>query len=111
MEFLWYIPNQVTAGHRLDDTVAGHNSLPRLTALARLTEAHGWGCTRGTPSSAFLCDLYCVTRDSTLGSTPRPPTPTWRYLRTWWTGMGTVHDRGVLRYPREKRSAAGLKES
>lgn len=41
MEFLWYIPNQVTAGHRLDDTVAGHNSLQRLTALARLTEEHG----------------------------------------------------------------------
>ena len=23
MEFLWYIPNQVTAGHRLDTTVDG----------------------------------------------------------------------------------------
>ena len=43
MEFLWYIPNQVTAGHRLDDAVEGHNSLDRLTALARLTEDHGWG--------------------------------------------------------------------
>ena len=43
MELLWYIPNQVTAGHRLDDTVEGHNSLDRLTALARLTEDHGWG--------------------------------------------------------------------
>ena len=43
MEFLWYIPNQVTAGHRLDDTVTGHNSLQRLAALARLTEDHGWG--------------------------------------------------------------------
>ena len=42
MEFLWYIPNQVAAGHRLDDTVEGHNSLGRLTALARLTEEHGW---------------------------------------------------------------------
>lgn len=43
MEFLWYIPNQVTPGHRLDDTVEGHNSLGRLTDLARLTEDHGWG--------------------------------------------------------------------
>ncbi|MDR7254647.1 alkanesulfonate monooxygenase [Nocardioides sp. BE266] len=43
MEFLWYIPNQVEPGHRLDDTVEGHNSLGRLTALARLTEEHGWG--------------------------------------------------------------------
>ena len=43
MEFLWYIPNQVTPGHRLDSTVEGHNSLARLTALARHTEEHGWG--------------------------------------------------------------------
>jgi alkanesulfonate monooxygenase len=43
MELLWYIPNQVTAGHRSDTMVAGHNSLQRLTALARLTEDHGWG--------------------------------------------------------------------
>ena len=43
MELLWYIPNQVTPGHRLDDTVEGHNSLRRLTDLARLTEDHGWG--------------------------------------------------------------------
>ena len=43
MEFLWYIPNQVTPGHRLDSTVEGHNSLQRLTELARSTEEHGWG--------------------------------------------------------------------
>ncbi len=43
MELLWYIPNQVTPGHRLDSTVAGHNSLQRLTELARATEDHGWG--------------------------------------------------------------------
>ena len=43
MELLWYIPNQVTPGHRLDDTVEDHNSLQRLTALARHTEDHGWG--------------------------------------------------------------------
>jgi alkanesulfonate monooxygenase len=42
MDFLWYIPNQVSPGHRLDDTTDGHNSLRRLTALARLAEGHGW---------------------------------------------------------------------
>ncbi|ONI69947.1 alkanesulfonate monooxygenase [Kribbella sp. ALI-6-A] len=43
LEFLWYIPNQVQPGHRGDDATAGHNSLDRLTELARLTEQHGWG--------------------------------------------------------------------
>jgi alkanesulfonate monooxygenase len=43
MTFLWYIPNQVDPGHRGDDTVQGHNSIERLTELARLTEDHGWG--------------------------------------------------------------------
>jgi len=43
LEFLWYIPNQVEAGHRGDDAGPGHNSLERLTELARLTEEHGWG--------------------------------------------------------------------
>jgi len=43
LEFLWYIPNQVEPGHRGDDTRSGHNSLERLTDLAKLTEEHGWG--------------------------------------------------------------------
>src|SRR5215217_6769696 len=43
MTFLWYIPNQVDPGHRGDDAVQGHNSIERLTELARLTEDHGWG--------------------------------------------------------------------
>lgn len=43
MNFLWYIPNQVEPGHRGDDASAEHNSLERLTELARLTEDHGWG--------------------------------------------------------------------
>ena len=43
MDLLWYIPNQVTPGHRSDTTVSGHNGLDRLTALARLAEDHGWG--------------------------------------------------------------------
>lgn len=42
-EFLWYIPNQADAGHRGDDAVEGHNSLDRLTELAKLVEDHGWG--------------------------------------------------------------------
>jgi alkanesulfonate monooxygenase len=42
-EFLWYIPNQVEPGHRGDSAVEGHNSLDRLTELAKLTEEHGWG--------------------------------------------------------------------
>jgi alkanesulfonate monooxygenase len=42
-EFLWYIPNQVQAGHRGDDQVAGHNSLDTLTRHALSLEEHGWG--------------------------------------------------------------------
>ncbi|GAA1913641.1 LLM class flavin-dependent oxidoreductase [Nocardioides lentus] len=42
-ELLWYIPNQVHAGHRGDDRVEGHNSLERLSTLARGVEAAGWG--------------------------------------------------------------------
>jgi alkanesulfonate monooxygenase len=49
MTFLWYIPNQVEAGHRGDDAEAGHNGLERLTELARLAEEHGWaGALLGT---------------------------------------------------------------
>ena len=55
MDFLWYIPNQVSPGHRLDDTTDGHNSLERLTALARLTEGHGWdGALIGTGALVIL---------------------------------------------------------
>ncbi|MBF6077650.1 LLM class flavin-dependent oxidoreductase [Nocardia beijingensis] len=41
-EFLWYIPNQVTPGHRGDTIVADHNSLDTLTAQAKALEEHGW---------------------------------------------------------------------
>ena len=41
-EFLWYIPNQVTPGHRGEPVTAGHNSLDTLTAQARALEDHGW---------------------------------------------------------------------
>ncbi|WP_343712375.1 LLM class flavin-dependent oxidoreductase [Inquilinus sp.] len=41
-EFLWYIPNDVKAGHRGDTAVEGHNSLETLTSHARALEDHGW---------------------------------------------------------------------
>lgn len=48
-EFLWYIPNQATPGHRGEPVTAGHNSLDTLTAQARALEDHGWkGALLGT---------------------------------------------------------------
>jgi alkanesulfonate monooxygenase len=41
-EFLWYIPNDIKAGHRGDIATEGHNSLDTLTAQARAMEKHGW---------------------------------------------------------------------
>jgi alkanesulfonate monooxygenase len=41
-EFLWYIPNQATPGHRGEPVTADHNSLGTLTAQARALEDHGW---------------------------------------------------------------------
>ncbi len=41
-EFLWYIPNQVTPGHRGEPVGADHNSLATLTEQARALEEHGW---------------------------------------------------------------------
>lgn len=41
-EFLWYIPNDVKAGHRGDASSADHNSLDTLTTQAKAMEAHGW---------------------------------------------------------------------
>ncbi|WP_216908466.1 LLM class flavin-dependent oxidoreductase [Nocardia noduli] len=42
LEFLWYIPNQVTPGHCGEPVTADHNSLDTLTAQAKALEAHGW---------------------------------------------------------------------
>lgn len=42
-EYLWYIPNQVVAGHRGDAVTADHNSLDVLTSHATALEKHGWG--------------------------------------------------------------------
>ncbi|MEP9375908.1 LLM class flavin-dependent oxidoreductase [Aquabacter sp. CN5-332] len=41
-EFLWYIPNDVKAGHRGDTAAENHNSLDTLTSQAKALEAHGW---------------------------------------------------------------------
>ena len=42
-EFLWYIPNTVDEGHRLDDVAGGWANLDLSTELARILEDHGWG--------------------------------------------------------------------
>jgi alkanesulfonate monooxygenase len=42
-EFLWYIPNTVEAGHRLDTVTGGWADLDLSTQLARTVEDHGWG--------------------------------------------------------------------
>ncbi len=41
-EFLWYIPNDVKAGHRGDTATDDHNGLDTLTAQAKAIERHGW---------------------------------------------------------------------
>jgi alkanesulfonate monooxygenase len=41
-EFLWYIPNEVSAGHRGDSTTGHHNSLDVLTSHAKALEEYGW---------------------------------------------------------------------
>jgi alkanesulfonate monooxygenase len=41
-EFLWYIPNQIKAGHRGDSTTENHNTLDTLTEHAKALEDHGW---------------------------------------------------------------------
>jgi alkanesulfonate monooxygenase len=41
-DFLWYIPNDVKAGHRGDIADSSHNSLETLTAHAQALEHHGW---------------------------------------------------------------------
>lgn len=48
-EFLWYIPNQVNAGHRGEPVTPDHNSLDTLTVQAKALEDHGWhGALLGT---------------------------------------------------------------
>lgn len=48
-DYLWYIPNEVTPGHRGDAVVPDHNSLQTLTEQAVALEDHGWtGALLGT---------------------------------------------------------------
>ena len=48
-EYLWYIPNDVKAGHRGDAISDDHNSLETLTRQARTIEEYGWnGALLGT---------------------------------------------------------------
>lgn len=42
LEFLWYIPNTVEAGHRGDDVTGGWANLDLATDLALTAERHGW---------------------------------------------------------------------
>jgi alkanesulfonate monooxygenase len=49
LEFLWYIPNQATPGHRGEPVSKDHNSLDTLTTQAHALEDHGWkGALLGT---------------------------------------------------------------
>jgi len=41
-EFLWYIPNDVKAGHRGDTATVNHNRLETLMEQALALEEHGW---------------------------------------------------------------------
>jgi alkanesulfonate monooxygenase len=41
-QFLWYIPNDVKAGHRGDAVAQDHNSLETLISHAAALETHGW---------------------------------------------------------------------
>ena len=43
LEFLWYIPNTVEAGHRGDDDTNQWTSLGLSAELAQSAEKHGWG--------------------------------------------------------------------
>ncbi len=69
-EYLWYIPNQTTPGHRGDDVRAGHNSLETLTEQAQALEDHGWrgaliGTGWGRPDT-FTVAAALATRTTTF---------------------------------------------
>jgi len=64
-EYLWYIPNDVRAGHRGDAAAADHNSLETLTSHARALEVHGWkgaliGTGWGRPDTFTLATALTV---------------------------------------------------
>ncbi|MGJ4860087.1 LLM class flavin-dependent oxidoreductase [Labrys sp. La1] len=69
-EYLWYIPNDIRAGHRGDSAVEDHNSLETLTRQARALEDHGWkgaliGTGWGRPDTFTLATALTV-RTSTF---------------------------------------------
>jgi alkanesulfonate monooxygenase len=64
-EFLWYIPNQVKAGHRGEPIVDSHNSLEPLTSQAKALEEHGWrgaliGAGWGRPDTVTVAALLAA---------------------------------------------------
>lgn len=71
-EFLWYIPNDVKAGHRGDIAADDHNSLDTLTTQARAIEKHGWkgaliGTGWGRPDT-FTIATALAARTTTFGT-------------------------------------------
>ena len=59
LEFLWYVPNTVEAGHRGDDTQEGWGSLDFSASIAQAVEDHGFagaliGCGWGRPDTFTL---------------------------------------------------------
>ncbi len=68
-EHLWYIPNDVSAGHRGDVATADHNSLETLTAQAKALETHGWkgaliGAGWGRPDTFTLAAALAARTDA-----------------------------------------------
>ncbi|MFB9947589.1 LLM class flavin-dependent oxidoreductase [Rhizobium puerariae] len=64
-EFLWYIPNDIQAGHRGDAAVADHNSLETLVSHARALEDNGWtgaliGTGWGRPDTFTVATALCA---------------------------------------------------
>lgn len=60
LEFLWYLPNTVEAGHRGDDSREGWGTLDFSAEIARTTEEHGFdgalvGTGWGRPDTFTLC--------------------------------------------------------
>ncbi len=54
LEFLWYLPNTVEPGHRLDTGTVddGYGTLDYQVDLARRVEDHGWAGRCSAPAGA-----------------------------------------------------------
>jgi len=74
-EYLWYIPNTVDAGHRLDDVAGGWANLDLSTELARILEDRGWGgALIGTGwgrADTFTVATAIAARTTTFNPSPR----------------------------------------